>query len=64
MPDHASWDEPHVPAEPDPGIASILEHVGRAITGDHERRNDPPGDRDGRELTSDYPPCPGADETS
>ena len=52
----ALLDEPHVPAEPDPGIAAVIERVGRAITGDH--------DRDGRELATDEPSCPRADETS
>lgn len=42
-------DEPHVPAEPDPNVAAILERVSRAITGD--------GRRDGREVTSGDEPC-------
>lgn len=51
----APFDEPHVLAEPDPGLAAILERVGRAITGDH--------DLDGRETTRGEQPCPGVDET-
>jgi hypothetical protein len=49
-------DEPHVPAEPDPGIAAILERARRAIAGT---------DRDdGREVSPGESPCSGADETS
>ena len=51
----ASLDEPHVPAEPDPGIAAILERVSRAITGAEDRL--------GREHATADPPCPGVDET-
>jgi hypothetical protein len=47
--------EPHVPAEPDPGIAAILERTPRAITGTDWD--------DGGEVTPGESPCPGADET-
>jgi hypothetical protein len=50
----ALLDEPHVPADSAPNTAVVIERVGRAIA----------GHGDGRELTSDDPPCPGAGETS
>ncbi len=44
-----SIDEPHVPAEPDAGIAAVLERVRRAI-GEYEG--------DGRDVTPGDLPCP------